>query len=486
MKTTLSFLITLLIIVGVLYSCASEEFLGSSLISSNGALTVSGTVLDENESPIAGATVNSGTSIGTTDANGVFTLSGVTSKERVVVQIKKTGYFDALRGFIPVGRQTQKLNVMMESKGTPINFNASSGATLSNQGGGVEIGPNGVMDANGNPYSGDVKSYLRFHNTSEPNFSSVMQGGDFAAENTSGETGVLSSFGFYSVEMEDSSGNALNVKTGTKANFSQPIAPSQVATAPAKIDLWSFDKEKGIWINEGTATKVGDKYIGQVGHFSSWNCDKFSLFYKLKGKISCSDNSQNLSKKVTVTDDILGGDLTCYSGSDGYFSIRVPVGNPVTVKIDGVGVIPVGAHNNVSDYDLGNFEICQPSGGVGSGGTGQFVVNGVTYSGLCNGANGVTCSSGTGTAVVISHASGRFFTIYNMPTSSNGTYNFTNGWDTVNTCSLYALSSIGNGNLYATTSGTITKTGTNSFTFSCIAYDLVNDISVTINGSGTY
>jgi hypothetical protein len=93
MKTVFSFLITLLIIVGVLYSCASEEFLGSSLISPNGVLTVSGTVLDENESPISGATVNIDCSTGTTDANGVFTLKGVVSKERVVIQIKATGYF---------------------------------------------------------------------------------------------------------------------------------------------------------------------------------------------------------------------------------------------------------------------------------------------------------------------------------------------------------------------------------------------------------
>lgn len=108
MKTALTFLITLIVFSGIVLSCSSEEFLGSYLLSSNGALTVSGTVLDENESPISGATVNIDSSTDTTDANGVFTLKGVVSKERVVIQIKATGYFDAFRGFVSVGRQTQK------------------------------------------------------------------------------------------------------------------------------------------------------------------------------------------------------------------------------------------------------------------------------------------------------------------------------------------------------------------------------------------
>jgi hypothetical protein len=32
-------------------------------------------------------------------------------------------------------------------------------------------------------------------------------------------------------------------------------------------------KATGLWKEEGTATKTGSSYIGEVAHFSFWNCD---------------------------------------------------------------------------------------------------------------------------------------------------------------------------------------------------------------------
>jgi hypothetical protein len=44
-------------------------------------------------------------------------------------------------------------------------------------------------------------------------------------------------------------------------------------TAPDTIKLWYFDEEVGYWKEDGEAVKVGNKYIGEVTHFTWWNCD---------------------------------------------------------------------------------------------------------------------------------------------------------------------------------------------------------------------
>jgi len=349
MKKTILILNLLLLFI----SCSKNSDSSSSPI--NGNLTINGVVVDENNIPINGAVVKCGSSLGNTNSNGEYTLTNVVFQERVVVEVNATGFFDGYRGMNPIDGQTQKLNVMMESKGTPIIFNTSSGGILSNQGGTLNISANTVIDANGNLYNGVVTAYLRFHNPSQGNFGKIMQGGDFAGENTSGVKGVLSSYGFYSVAIEDNSGNKLNIKSDSTASFSMPIATSQAATAPSNIKLWSFDKTKGMWKEEGTATKSGNNYLGLVRQIAFWNCDQFNEFYNLKGRVMC--NGIGVSKLVTVADAISGSVLTTLSGSDGYFSIRVPQYVAVNVTIQG-NTFAVGPQSTSSDLDLGNLEIC--------------------------------------------------------------------------------------------------------------------------------
>jgi hypothetical protein len=52
-----------------------------------------------------------------------------------------------------------------------------------------------------------------------------------------------------------------------------PITTTQLASAPSTIPLWHFDEVLGYWKEEGSAAKVGNKYVGTVSHFSWWNSD---------------------------------------------------------------------------------------------------------------------------------------------------------------------------------------------------------------------
>jgi hypothetical protein len=75
------------------------------------------------------------------------------------------------------------------------------------------------------------------------------------------------------IELTDGAGQKLKIATGKTAQISLPIPAALQTTAPASIPLWYFDETKGRWIQEGSATKTGSNYVGNVAHFSFWNCD---------------------------------------------------------------------------------------------------------------------------------------------------------------------------------------------------------------------
>jgi hypothetical protein len=86
------------------------------------------------------------------------------------------------------------------------------------------------------------------------------------------ETG-LQSFGMIDVEMQDAAGNPLQLAPGQQATLTFTIPDSLLSVAPASIPLWYFNDTTGRWIQQGTAVRQGNSYIGQVGHFTFWNCD---------------------------------------------------------------------------------------------------------------------------------------------------------------------------------------------------------------------
>ncbi|RYD93472.1 MAG: hypothetical protein EOP50_11085, partial [Sphingobacteriales bacterium] len=97
--------------------------------------------------------------------------------------------------------------------------------------------------------------------------------GSFLANDKDGRRVQLTSYGMLAVELEGSNGQKLQVKTGQSATLTTAIPTAAQASAPASIPMWYVDETTGIWKEEGSATKVGNSYVGNVPHFSFWNCD---------------------------------------------------------------------------------------------------------------------------------------------------------------------------------------------------------------------
>jgi hypothetical protein len=231
-----------------------------------------GVILDLSGNPINGATVSIGTSTAQTNSRGIFSISSASVREKFAyIKVSKTGFIDGSRVIVPTTGDN-RINIMLipNSPTATVASGVSSEVNLPN---GTKVKFDGSFkDASGNAYSGNVTVSLYHLKTSNPYLSEIMPG-SLLATNTAGETKMLETFGMIHVDLKGSGGQKLNLASGHTAEISIEIDATQTSTAPATIPLWSFDEATGIWKEEASATKIANKYVGNVSHFSWWNPD---------------------------------------------------------------------------------------------------------------------------------------------------------------------------------------------------------------------
>jgi hypothetical protein len=148
--------------------------------------------------------------------------------------------------------------------GTNETINLQNGASVSLKG--------DYVDRNGNAYSGSVDVVLHHLDPSTEDMRYQMPGMLYASNSENEERGLLT-YGMLAVELRGSNGEELNLAEGSTAEITVPLSPDLLTSAPSTIPLWYFDEEKGYWIEDGKAILEGNAYVGEVSHFSFWNCD---------------------------------------------------------------------------------------------------------------------------------------------------------------------------------------------------------------------
>ncbi|MFI5132403.1 MAG: carboxypeptidase-like regulatory domain-containing protein [Chitinophagales bacterium] len=236
--------------------------------------SVRGTVVDDNNRPIQGATVSSGTNMTTTDRYGSFRFNNINlSKANGYVKVTKAGYFTGSRTFISTAGRTHNVRIKLLPKTISGNFAGGAGGTVNITGGGKLVVPAAaVTDAGGSAYSGTVNVAMTWIDPTSNDLPNIVPG-DLRGVTTTNEERGLETFGMLGVELTGNTGQVLKIAAGKTAELSFPIPASLQGSAPATIDLWNFDEATGRWKQEGTATKNGNNYVAQVTHFSFWNCD---------------------------------------------------------------------------------------------------------------------------------------------------------------------------------------------------------------------
>lgn len=93
--------------------------------------------------------------------------------------------------------------------------------------------------------------------------------GGFAARDAAGTDVTLVSYGAVEISFRDAAEAPLDLRPGERATITIPA----LSVGPDAMPLWYLDEAQGLWLEEGSVTRRGDAYVGEVAHFSFWNAD---------------------------------------------------------------------------------------------------------------------------------------------------------------------------------------------------------------------
>lgn len=337
--------IILFIITAVLFfSCQKSldfENSGGSVqppdLSTKISSSVSGFVTDENDAAVMGATVVVGSSTITTDKYGYFEVKNAqVVKTAAVVTVNKPGYFKGIKTYMATEGKSAFFRIKLIPKIIAGTVNAASGGTVTLPNGlSVKLNAGTIVNASTNAqYNGSVNVAAYWINPAATDLPNIMPG-DLRGINTEGALKLLQTYGMAAVELTGSSGELLQIVNGQKATLTFPIPSSISGTAPASIPLWYFDETKGLWKQEGSATKTGNIYTGEVGHFSYWNCD-YPFPNSVQFDCTLVDANGNPLPNLEVWINYPSGQITGCHGTtneNGYATGPIPANSQLVLKV---------------------------------------------------------------------------------------------------------------------------------------------------------
>jgi hypothetical protein len=371
---------------------------------------IRGTVINENNQPVVGAIVSSGTNTTMTDSHGSFSFSNINlSKANGYVKVTKTGYFNGSRSFISNAGRIHTVRIKLLPKTNAGNFAAASGGTITIGGGAKLVLPaNAMTDASGNSYTGTVNVAMTWIDPTSADLPNILPG-DLRGILIGGQERGLSSYGMLGVELTDGSSQSLKIATGKTAELTFPIPSSLQASAPAKIDLWNFDEATGRWKQDGTATRSGSYYIAQVSHFSFWNCDaQFPIIEACMNFVIAGNNNplNNVQVRIKRPNGTYGYGRT---DSIGNLCAKVPKDEALVLEVLGQCSNMIYSQNIgpfSSDASLGTISVTVPP------------INLLTITGTLTNCNNANVTSGT---VILYTGNANSYTV----PVNNGAFSFT-------------------------------------------------------------
>lgn len=297
----------------------------------NGSVT--GFVTNEAGEPVANASVKVGTLTTTTDDYGHFFITDKSLNAKgTVVLVEKAGYFNGSRRFSAVENETNRVKIEMISKSFDYNFNAADGGTVQTaDGASIVFPPNVIKKNDGTIYTGEVKVAAKWLDPSNVQTLDRMPGNLQGVDREAKEV-ALGTYGMMAVELESDAGEALNISEGNTATLSMPIPASLQGNAPSEIPLWSYNEEHGVWVEEEfAATLSNGVYVGEVSHFSFWNCDYPYPLIELTANLENQNGDPLSNYRVVITLGIFTG--SGYTCPDGSLTALVPADEDLVMEV---------------------------------------------------------------------------------------------------------------------------------------------------------
>jgi len=234
--------------------------------------TVSGTITDIAGAPLSGVTVHAADRTTTTDEAGHYLLE-LSTEGNVSVTADLLNHAQNSHLVEVEDNGDTQLDMTLVTIDALVTFDASTGESITFKGARVTLPADGYVSADGTPYHGLVTAKASYNRVTTLAGEQAFPGSFIGLQDDGSTTGIRS-YGFIDVVLVDTDGNPLQLADGTTATLTFPMDPN-IQERPATIPFWYYDTQKGIWVEDGSATydALTDSYIGDVSHFTTWNLD---------------------------------------------------------------------------------------------------------------------------------------------------------------------------------------------------------------------
>ena len=339
---------------------------------------IAGHVTDNFGEPIRGVTVSAQGLEVETDQDGYYMIEGVEPSDHIVLSFLKSGYAKSYGVTSLVSWEVATANrSMLEIDGYDF-FDGDAGGLVKVGDVSVLFDGGTIVDADGNAYRGEVRTEVTHLDPWDP--SELKAGpGDLRAfqrvdndGKTEFESTQLVSYGMADISLYDDGGNPLNLAEGSSAAVDIPISNGELIDWYTLGDgdsqkTWSFDPDRGAWVEEGegfvTVDEFGDmSFTFSATHFSWWNCDQGYVPTCATGRIVDELGFPVRSAELHATGAVTNSIVT--TDEDGYYEANVFAGDNVTFT--GTTIIP-GDPRSWTEFEVefidGSTEdpsICQP------------------------------------------------------------------------------------------------------------------------------
>lgn len=349
---------SILFLLLILGSCHKDVDSGETIITAgfmpeileeiNGSIL--GYVYDDQNQPVSEALVQIYGAITKTNQFGAYIFKNVNlDKHGTYIRVKKNGFMTGSDMVYPNGGLSYSRIKMITLKNDKF-FDGKNGGEVEISGGGKLIFPTDVIvDQNNNPHSGKVLVTAKLLKPNSLDLIDEMPGALYGFSNN-GTNVVLGTAGMIAVELQDVNGKKLQVAPGKKVKFTIPALSE---SKPATIPLWHFDEEKGLWLEEGEAELIDGNYVGEVSHFSFWNCDAPFPLIHVCGKVLDQDGKPLKSIRVQVGVQGLGVSFG-YTDENGVFCGKMPKGKILNLK---VSPLHCNLYSPIFETSVGPFDV---------------------------------------------------------------------------------------------------------------------------------
>ncbi len=320
---------------------------------------VFGQVFDPSGKPLENVEVSFNQASVYTDKSGAFLIKDqLMNKQGAQIRFRKSGYFEVYRTVIPVKGQIVNLQTQLIRRGLTKTIQSAQGGLVETNGNAsVLFQANSFLDANSQPYSGNVRVYSYYLDPLADQTLWEMPG-NLTGRDQDGKLVVLRTMGMVKVELEDENGSPLKLNPNLPAEMKVPIPASLLSKAEEFIPLWYYDPVKGSWIEEGKAKSNGSYYIGNVTHFTFWNWDFPYQAIHLKFRLVDEAGIPRAGLGFVIRDLTQWGHGSGATNSDGTFEGKIPENSSFAMVVFECNSNVIKTfHTQSADLDLGDVVV---------------------------------------------------------------------------------------------------------------------------------